>query len=48
MKRAKIRLGDVMEKIITGVTPQAILDKAEEKEGCGCGKRKEILNRVKV
>ena len=45
--RKKILLGDIVEKVIHAVTPDSVLKKVEEKEGgCGCAKRKEVLNRI--
>ena len=45
--REKIMLGDIVEKVIHAITPNKVLEKVEEKEGgCGCSKRKEILNRI--
>lgn len=37
-------LGDKVEKLIKKVVPKKILDKIED-EDCGCGKRKEALNK---
>lgn len=45
--RKRILLGDIVEKVIHAVTPDKVLEQVEKKEGgCGCGKRKEVLNRI--
>lgn len=39
-------LGDKLEALIEAVVPDKIIKAVKEKEGgCGCSKRKEILNR---
>lgn len=42
-----LRLGDKAEALINATVPKAIIDHVKKQDGgCGCNKRKEILNNL--
>lgn len=47
MTRPKLMLGDKVERLINAVVPKKVIEAVQSKDGgCGCAKRKELLNRI--